>query len=145
MIWTAPPPSSVIFRLPSMTVFLLDGTFSVAVTGIVTGAAPQLKVMRPPAVTAACSAANVQLAAVPVPTIRSGWEMVTDCSFVGMPALQDPFGLPAVHGGAPPLPPEPEPGAPLPPPEPEPPVPPLLPPVPTDPPVPVPLPAIPPC
>src|SRR4029077_6097216 len=113
MIWTAPPPSSVIFRLPSMTVFLLDGTFSVAVTGIVTGAAPQSKVMRPPAVTAVCSAANVQLAAVPVATIGGGGEMVPDCGFAGIPALQDPFGFPAFHGGAPPLPPEPEPPLPV--------------------------------
>src|SRR5258708_6516828 len=67
MICTAPPPSSVIFRPPSMTVFLFDGTLSVAVTRIVTGSTPQLNVMTPPAVTAACSAANVQLAAVPVP------------------------------------------------------------------------------
>jgi hypothetical protein len=44
--------------------------------------------------------------------------MVTDCSFVGMPALQDPFGLPAFHGGAPPLPPEPEPPLPVEPPVP---------------------------
>ena len=48
-ICTAPPPSSVILSPPSMTVFLLVGRFSVAVTAIVTGAAPQLKVMMPAA------------------------------------------------------------------------------------------------
>src|SRR6187455_1175087 len=103
---TAPPPSRVILRPPSMTVFLVDGTFSVAVTGIVTGFAPQLNVMVPPAVTAACSALNVQLAAVPVPTTVVGLEVLTACALVGTPAAHDPFGLPAVHG-LPALPPAP--------------------------------------
>ena len=40
-------------RPPSMTVFLVLGTFSVAVTGMVTAFGPQLKVMIPPWVTAA--------------------------------------------------------------------------------------------
>ena len=58
--------------LATATVFLVLGMFSVAVTGIVTGLAPQLNVMMPPAVAAACSAANVQLAALPVPTTAVG-------------------------------------------------------------------------
>src|SRR5919107_1732337 len=103
---TAPPPSSVILRPPSMTVFLVEGTFNVAVTGMVTGFAPQLNVMMPPAVTAACRALNVQLAAVPVPTTVVGFEVLTACAFVGTPAAHEPFGLPAVQG-LPALPPEP--------------------------------------
>lgn len=39
-----------------------------AVTGMVTGSGPQLKVMMPPAVTAVFSASKVQLSAVPEPT-----------------------------------------------------------------------------
>src|SRR5262245_26066517 len=138
MIWTAPPPSSVIFRPPSMTVFLLDGTFSVAVTRIVTGSGPQLKVMTPPAVTAVCSALNVQLAAVPVPITAVGLEVLAACAIVGTPAAHDPFGLPAFQAGAPPLPPAPVvpadpvvPAAPVVPPRPAEPV------VPADPPAPV--------
>src|SRR5262245_19216538 len=97
MIWTAPPPSSVILRPPSMTVFLFDGTLSVAVTRIVTGFAPQLNVMMPPGVTVACSAANVQLDAVPLPTIAVGFEVLTACARLGTPALHEPFRLPAFH------------------------------------------------
>jgi hypothetical protein len=104
MIWTAPPPSSVILRPPSMTVFLFDGTFSVAVTRIVTGSGPQLKVMTPPAVTAVCSALNVQLAAVPVPMTAVGLDVLAACAIAGTPAAHDPFGLPAFQAGAPPLP-----------------------------------------
>jgi len=51
-----------------MTVSRSSGRFSVAVTGMVTTPGPHANVIVPPAVTAACSAANVQLAAVPVPT-----------------------------------------------------------------------------
>src|SRR5947207_9590843 len=131
MIWTAPPPSSVIRRPPSITVFLVDGTLSVAVTRIFTGAAPQLNVMIPPAVTAVCSAANVQLAAVPVPTTAVGLAVLTACALVGTPALHEPFGLPAFQVVVP-LPPVPEP--PLPPvPEPPLPVPPPVPPLPAAP------------
>src|SRR5882672_10173355 len=78
-----------------MTVFLLVGTFSVAVTGIVTAPLPQLKVMIPPAVTAVRSEANVQLAAVPVPTTVVGFEVPAGTPLAGMPVLHDPFGLPA--------------------------------------------------
>src|SRR5580765_6584739 len=136
MIWTAPPPSSVILRPPSMTVFLVDGTLSVAVTLIVTGSAPQLNVMMPPAVAAVCRAANVQLAAVPVPMTAVGFDVLFACAIVGTPAAHEPFGLPAFHAGAPPLPPDPEPPVPDEPPLP---VPPPLPPA-----APPPVPAVPP-
>src|SRR5882762_1582216 len=101
MICTAPPPSSVIFLPPSMTVFLLMGRFSVAVTGIVTAPPPQLKVMTPPFVAAACSRLNVQLAAVPVPTAVVGTDTSAGCPRAGTPPLHEPFGLPAVHGVVP--------------------------------------------
>src|SRR5262245_37326493 len=118
MIWMAPPPSSVILRPPSMTVFLFDGTFSVAVTLIVNGSAPQLNVMMPPAVTAVCSAENVQLAAVPVPTTAVGLAVLTACAFAGTPAPHEPFGLPAFQVPVPPPlpdePPLPEPPLPVP-------------------------------
>src|SRR5436190_11673129 len=97
MICTAPRPSRVIFRPPSMTVFLVDGTVSVDVIGIVTAPAPQLNVMTPPAVTAVCSALNVQLAAVPVPTTVVGLEVLAACARLGTPALHEPFGFPAFH------------------------------------------------
>src|SRR5450755_437061 len=90
-----------------MTVFLLIGRFMVAVIGIVTAPLPQLKVMTPPSVTAVCSAPNVQLAAVPVPTTVVGLEMSAGWPLAGTPLLQEPFGLPAVQAGAPPVPPVP--------------------------------------
>src|SRR5450432_3511004 len=79
-----------------MTVFLVVGRFMVAVIGMVTAPLPQLKVMTPPEVTAALSALNVQLAAVPVPTTVVGFETSAGFPFVGTPALQEPLGLPAV-------------------------------------------------
>jgi hypothetical protein len=85
----------VIFPPPSMTVFLFVGTFKVAVTGIVTAPPPQLKVMTPPWVTAALSAANVQLDALPVPTTVVGFEVSAGWPFDGTPALHEPLGLPA--------------------------------------------------
>src|SRR3954451_6557214 len=132
MICTAPPPSRVILRPPSMTVFLVDGTFSVAVTRIVTGSGPQLKVMTPPAVTAVCSALKVQLAAVPVPTTAVGVAVLTAWAFARTPALHDPLGLPAFPALLPALPP-----VPVVPAEPPVPVEPPRPPDPVDPPVPV--------
>src|SRR3954462_12454446 len=78
-----------------MTVFLFVGSFIVAVTEMVTGAAPQLKLMTPPLLTAVLSALNVQLAAVPVPITDVGFETSTGCALVGTPALQEPFGFPA--------------------------------------------------
>jgi hypothetical protein len=67
----------------------------VAVTAIVTGALPQLNVMTPPLVTAALSALNVQLAALPVPTTVVGLEVSAGLPPVGMPALHEPSGFPA--------------------------------------------------
>ena len=64
-IRTAPPPSSVIRLPPSITVFLLIGSFSVAVTGMVTAPLPQSNVMTPPGRRGRLSAANVQLARCP--------------------------------------------------------------------------------
>src|SRR5436190_412081 len=104
MIRTVPPPSSVTLRPPSMTVFLLMGRFIVAVTRIVMGSGPQLKVMTPPAATAVCSALNVQLAAVPVPMTAVGLAVLTACAFAGTPALHEPFGLPAFQVTEPPAP-----------------------------------------
>jgi hypothetical protein len=62
---TRPPPSS-------NTRALVFTTLAVAFIRIVTGCGPQEKRMTPPARTAATTAADVQLAAVPWPTTRSG-------------------------------------------------------------------------
>src|SRR6185369_7111661 len=104
---------------PSMTVLVAVGRFMVAVTGIVTGAGPQLNVMTPPRPTAALSAANVQLAAVPVPITAVGRDTSAGCAPAGSGLVQW-VGI----------------TRPLPPPVPVPPVP--APPVPLAPPVPVP-------
>src|SRR6185437_42663 len=94
-ICTAWPPSRVTLLPPSMTVSLVVESFIVAVTGIVIGASPQLKVMAPALATAALRAANVQLAGVPVPTAV---ELETSAGFPleGTPALHEPLGFPAV-------------------------------------------------
>jgi hypothetical protein len=75
---------------------------------MVTAPAPQLNVIAPPAVAAARSASNVQLAAVPIPT-TVGLEVSAAWARAGTPALHDPLGLPAppVEDGPPPLPPPP--------------------------------------
>jgi hypothetical protein len=65
-------------------------TFAVLVIVIVTGSAPQLKVVTPPCATALTTAADVQLAAVPLPTTWSGVVLATACAAVGtaqLPAL----------------------------------------------------------
>jgi hypothetical protein len=67
---TNPPPSSTTWWL----VFL---TLAVAVMEMVTGAVPQSKVMMPPLATALTTAAEVQLAGVPVPTTWVGWLVFT--------------------------------------------------------------------
>lgn len=65
---TAPPPLSVILPPPSSTTSgRLLNTLAVCVMVIVTGSAPQLKVMTPPCATAFTTAADVQLAGVPLP------------------------------------------------------------------------------
>src|SRR5579863_4756233 len=83
-----------------MTVFLLIGKVIVAVIGMVTAAAPQLKVMTPPLLTAVLSALKVQLAAVPLP-ITVGFETSAGWPLAGTPALQEPLGFPAVVGTPP--------------------------------------------
>jgi hypothetical protein len=67
-------------------------TFAVAVITIVTGLVPQLNVMIPPAATAWTTAADVQLAAVPLPTTWFGLLVLTACPEAGTGKL--PFGLP---------------------------------------------------
>jgi hypothetical protein len=49
----------------------------------VTGAAPQLNVITPPCATAATTAADVQLAAVPVPTTWFGVVLATGWAAAG--------------------------------------------------------------
>src|SRR5690348_11905998 len=69
----APAPLSVTRLPPSSTTWLtVLRTFAVAVIVIVTGSGPQSKVMMPPAATALTTAAEVQLAGVPFPTVRVG-------------------------------------------------------------------------
>src|SRR4051812_42534028 len=72
----------------------MSGRCSVCVTAIVTGSGPQSNVMMPPAVTAASSAANGQLAAVPVPTTVVGCDTSTGMPAAGTPAPHIPSGLP---------------------------------------------------
>ncbi|GHJ50774.1 hypothetical protein Nm8I071_00810 [Nonomuraea sp. TT08I-71] len=68
-------------------------TFAVAFIRMVTGAGPQSKVMIPPAATAFTTASEVQLAGVPVPTVRVGREVSTARASAGTAAC--PSGLPA--------------------------------------------------
>jgi hypothetical protein len=56
---------------------------AVLVIVIVTGAGPQENVMIPPAATAATTAADVQLAAVPWPTTLVGCDVSTGCAAAG--------------------------------------------------------------
>nr|BFE71777.1 hypothetical protein GCM10020092_050780 [Actinoplanes digitatis] len=65
---------------------------------IVTGAGPQSKVILPPAATALTTAAEVQLAGVPVPTTRSGLLVSTAFASAGTAAL--PAGLPGLGSAA---------------------------------------------
>jgi len=65
---------------PSITVSVVVNKFKVAVTGIVTGEVPQLKVMTPPFATAELSELSVQLAAVPLPTTVVGCETFAGCA-----------------------------------------------------------------
>ena len=90
----APWPSRVTCPPPSITTFgRLLKTRAVALIGIVTGAGPQLKVMIPPWATALTTAAEVQLAGVPVPTTWSGSEVSTRPADAGIGEC--PVGLPA--------------------------------------------------
>jgi hypothetical protein len=65
---------------------------AVLVSVIVTGAGPQENVMIPPAATAATTAEDVQLAAVPVPTTLVGCDVSTGWAAAGIATW--PFGLP---------------------------------------------------
>jgi hypothetical protein len=67
--------------------------FAVAFMVIVIGSGPQLNVMMPPAATADTTASEVQLAALPLPTVRVGFDVSTARASAGIVAL--PFGLPA--------------------------------------------------
>src|SRR5690349_12856206 len=96
----APPPLSVTFPPPSSTTSaLMLRTFAVACIMIVTGLAPQLKVITPPLATAATTAADVQPAAVPLPITWSGWEVSAGRAAAGIGA--PPARFPARgRGGA---------------------------------------------
>jgi hypothetical protein len=72
---------------------VLLNTFAVASMGMVTWSGPQLKVMMPPSLTAPTTAAEVQLAGVPVPMTRVGVAVFTACAAAGTTAV--PSGLPA--------------------------------------------------
>src|SRR6516164_2528019 len=90
----APPPLRVTFPPPSSTTSgLVLRTLAVACIVIVTGMAPQSKVITPPLATAATTAADVQLAAVPLPITWSGWEVSTGRAAAGIGA--PPPGFPA--------------------------------------------------
>jgi hypothetical protein len=65
----------------------------VACIVIVTGRGPQLKVITPPAATAATTACEVQLAGVPSPMTWSGWLVLTGRPAAGTNAW--PAGFPA--------------------------------------------------
>ncbi|GGN62282.1 hypothetical protein GCM10010112_20280 [Actinoplanes lobatus] len=73
---------------------------------IVTGCGPQSKVIRPPAATAFTTAAEVQLAGVPLPIVRSG-RLVSTARAVagtvafppGLPGFGSVFGLALGFGG----------------------------------------------
>src|SRR5581483_9680566 len=72
----APPPLSVTLPPPSRTTRAEAlRSFAVAAIVITTGSGPQEKVITPPAATAATTAAEVQLAGVPLPTTWSGCEV----------------------------------------------------------------------
>ncbi|BFU43101.1 hypothetical protein KRMM14A1004_13380 [Krasilnikovia sp. MM14-A1004] len=73
-------------------------TFAVARIVIVTGSGPQSNVITPPAATARTTAAEVQLAGVPVPTTRSGRLVSTARPAAGTAAL--PAGLPGAGPAA---------------------------------------------
>src|SRR5215468_3940824 len=90
----APPPLSATIPPPSRTTRLLVlRTSAVASIVIVTGRRPQLKVITPPAATAATTACEVQPAGVPWPITWSGWLVLTGRPAGGTNAW--PAGLPA--------------------------------------------------
>src|SRR5882724_3254088 len=93
-----PPPDRVTLPPPSSTTrdFVFT-TFAVAAMAMVTGAGPQSNVMIPPAATAFTTAAEVQLAGVPVPTTRSGWRVSTGRPSAG--TVAPPCGFPGEGSG----------------------------------------------
>ncbi|MFL6144163.1 MAG: hypothetical protein ACJ72N_20145 [Labedaea sp.] len=88
---TRPPPSST-------TLAELLRTFAVAASEIVTGSGPHEKVITPPAATAATTAAEVQLAALPSPITLVGRAVSTAAASAGTTAR--PAGLPIGATGA---------------------------------------------
>ena len=88
-----PPPLSVTRPPPSKTMrCLVLGTLAVAVITIVTGFGPQLNRMIPPSATARTTAADVQLAGVPLPMTWFGWAVLTARPAAGTGKC--PLGLP---------------------------------------------------
>src|SRR6202020_1701137 len=86
-IWRLPPPLRVTSPPPSSTTWwLVFTTLAVAVMVMVTGFGPQLNVMTPPRATALTTAAEVQLAGVPVPMTRFGWLVFTAAPACGTAA-----------------------------------------------------------
>ena len=77
-----------------MTSGRLLKTRAVAAILMVTGAGPQLNVITPPAATAFTTAAEVQLAGVPLPTTWSGEDASASPASGGTGAVPD--GLPAI-------------------------------------------------
>src|SRR5205807_4951819 len=86
---TRPPPSRTT-REEVLT------TFAVAVSVMVTGLLPQRNRMMPPLATAATTAAEEQLAGVPLPTTRFGRDVSTARASAGTAAR--PAGLPNEAG-----------------------------------------------
>src|ERR1043165_8316262 len=78
---TRPPPSMTMRGPWSLR------TLAVAVMVMIIGAGPQSNVMMPPAATALTTAADVQLAAVPVPTVRVGRLVSTGRAAAGTATL----------------------------------------------------------
>src|SRR5258708_36013010 len=88
-----PPPLRVTRPPPSMTIrrWVLT-TFAVAVITMVTGLGPQLNLIIPPLATALTTAADVQLAGLPLPMTWFGCAVLTARAAGGTQAW--PFGLP---------------------------------------------------
>src|ERR1700722_474420 len=94
-----PTPLSVIRPPPSSTTrWLVLVTSAVARITIVSGLGPQSKVISPPALTAATTAADVHRAGVPLPITCVGCELLTARAAAGTGTL--PPGLP-MNGGVP--------------------------------------------
>src|SRR5665213_3598092 len=89
----SPPPLSVTSPPPSRTTrALVFTTLAVARILIVTGLGPHANVMTPPERTAATTAAEVQLAAVPRPTTRVRRDVSNARPAAGTETLRTPAG-----------------------------------------------------